>query len=372
MSLKRVFIDATGIGLRPTGLGKYSYCLLKAIAGDKRQPFDLTILHQACLPKSHALFALACDRIAFLPFAIPVIGPKRDILFFYNLSKTINRYNLYHCLSSYLPAFGIDIPSLVTIHDLKYLRFPKLFANCFKAKYYGWIIRRGTHKATNIIAVSTATKNDLVALGVSPKKIYVIREASTISLSNSTSRTMPPCPISEPFFLYVGDNRPHKNILRLLQAYRDLISKLGHNCPSLVFVGAQIEDSYGSHANAHERKIFFLGAIHDETLFCLYKHALALVYPSLYEGFGLPILEAMSVGTPVITSNCSAMSEVAGNAAILVDPLDVGQLSAAMMRIVEDGPGRKRLRQLGIRRSHDFSWRQTAQQTLSLYSEILK
>lgn len=367
MSSRKIFIDATGIGVTPTGLGKYCSCLLKAIAENKDYHFHMTILHQRSLPSNHDLFSLPGKRMTFLPCDMPVVGPKRDVLVFTALRHAINKHDIYHCLSSYLPAFGIGIPSIVTIHDLKYIMFPELFDNWFKANYYEWIIRRGAARATRIIAVSAATRNDLMSLGISPEKISVIHEASTISQKRSPLCELPAFPVREPFFLYVGDSRPHKNILKILQAYRSLLLKMDNKCPPFVFVGSNIETSYRSQADLPTHKVFFLGPASDDQLVYLYKNALALVYPSLYEGFGLPILEAMSVGTPVITSNRSAMSEVAGKAALLVDPSSPGEISEAMNRLKEDSFLRKRLRTLGMRRAHDYSWKKTAAQTLMLY-----
>ena len=368
---KDIFLDATGIGLTPTGLGKYCYHLLRAIAEDKRHCFRLTILHQRNLPKSHILFSIIDKRMTFLPSGIPVLGPKRDFLVYVALRRKINQYDLYHCLSSYLPAYGIKIPTVVTIHDLKYVIFPELLSDWLKAKYYLWIVKMSARKSTKIIAVSTATKSDLLALGASPEKISVIHEASTISSKSSASTSATPYPTDKPFFLYVGDSRPHKNISRILSAYRSMMQKMGENSPSFVFVGSNVGSTYSKHVKGLENRIFFMPPVNDETLAHLYRNATALVYPSLYEGFGLPLLEAMSLGTPVITSNRSAMLEVAGNAAILVDPLDTNQIRDAMVQIATNKEVADRLRKFGLNRAQSFSWERTAQETLRLYRTIL-
>jgi len=370
MSLKRIFIDATGIVTTPTGLGKYSYYLLKAMLPKKN--FHFTLIHQVDLPKSHLLFRLRNENVDFVPVQIPVIGPKRDMGLF-KLRREINQYDFFHCLSSYMPAFGINIPSVVTIHDLKYLLFPKFFDNRLKTLYYNWIVRRGVRKAKRVIAISRATKKDLIALGVPAEKITVIYESVTIPFKETNLDSNLPDQISRiPYLLFVGENRPHKNIDRIIEAYRRLMDKLGEKCPSFVFAGSNFESIYQKDAGKEKsKKLIFLGPVSENILVNLYKHAIALVYPSLYEGFGLPILEAMAVGTPVITSNCSSMPEVAGQAAILIDPQSVDQLVDAMMRIVQDKEERKRFRQFGLRRFSEFSWEKTAHSIIELYEDIL-
>ena len=368
--MRRIFFDATGIVSFTTGLGKYSYYLLKALLLKSRLHF--TILHQSDLKKSHPLFSLCSSRLEFLSTQIPVIGPRREISIL-KLRKYIQQHDLYHCTSSYLPAFGITIPSVVTIHDLKYLLYPTFFKNRLKVLYYKWIIRRGARKAKRIIAVSESTKKDLVNLGIPRNKITVIHESATILIGSVKTNIKLPAAVGDmPFLFFVGDNRPHKNISRIIKAYCRLMSELGEKCPNFVFAGAHFDNLRIKYANTKmSGKFIFLSTISEETLVGLYKRTIALVYPSLYEGFGLPILEAMSVGTPVITSDCSSIPEVAGNAAILVDPCDVNQLADAMIKVVQHKPEREALKRLGIRQAKKFSWEKAALMTLKTYEDVL-
>jgi glycosyltransferase involved in cell wall biosynthesis len=372
MSLKKIFIDATGIVKIPTGLGKYSYYLLKAMLRNGHFKYRLTVLHQLDLPRSHPLFDLKDSNLNFLAIKTPVIGPHRD-LGLYKLRKVINQHHLFHCLSSYMPAFGINIPSVVTIHDLKYLLFPEFFNNRLKTLYYSWVIRRGIRNANRVIAISRATKNDLINLHVPTDKIVVIHEAATISLKETKRNfDLTEIVVDKPFFFFVGDNRPHKNINRIIQAYCILREKLGAECPPFVFAGPNFDVFHRKYQfKKYSKGLVFCGPVLEPTLIGLYKQALALVYPSLYEGFGLPILEAMAMGVPVITSNCSSMPEVAAQAAIQIDPHDANQLANAMMRIVKNESERKRIIQLGIRRVKEFSWEKAAEMTSRLYEGIL-
>lgn len=364
MALKKILIDATGIVDTPTGLGKYSYYLLKTLL--KSSDYRFVVLHQTSLTKTHPLFQLSKTNLTFMSVDAPTIGPKRELTMF-GLRKEINEYDIFHCLSSYLPAFGLRIPSIVTIHDLKYLLFPDFFGNRFKTLYYDWVIRKGIRNASRVIAVSEATKRDIKDLGVRSDKIQVIYEASTIPFSGS-SDDLPDELRGKSYLLFVGENRPHKNIFRLIKAYNNVLCRLGELCPFLVFVGSGF-NSLKERCKCE--KILICGLVSEAKVVSLYRHAIVLVYPSLYEGFGLPILEAMSTETPVITSNCSSMPEVAGEAAIFVDPYNVDQLADAILKIIQDNSEKRRLGHLGAQRAKCFSWKRAAKSIEALYTRIL-
>jgi glycosyltransferase involved in cell wall biosynthesis len=373
VAVKKILIDATGIVTTPTGTGKYSYYLIEALLSVRQKQFHFTILHQSNLPKSHPFHSIQGNRAQFLPVKVPVVGPQRDLMLF-NLRRKINQFELMHCLHTYLPCLGVQIPSVVTIHDLKFLRFPDFFDNPLKPLYYRWIIRRSVRQAQRIIAVSIATKNDLICLlGLSPNKITVVHEASTITPAHVTSDSeMPDIIADKPFLFFVGRNRRAKNISTMLTAYGILLKTLGEQCPYFVIAGPGFDTLRKKYVGEdRSKKVIFLGPVSDELLVTLYRHACALVYPSLYEGFGLPVLEAMSIGLPVITSNCSSLPEVAGNAAILVDPHDEKDIFRAMLSVVQDKSKRETLKQRGLLRAHEFSWEKAAQATLNVYREIL-
>ena len=320
--------------------------------------------------KNHPLFDLTSRPITFIPIDSPVIGPRRERNLF-SFRKRINRMDLFHCLSSYMPAFGIKVPTIITVHDLKYLRYPQLLGLRLKTVYYSWIIKRGIRKAAHIIAVSESTKNDIVNLGTDCGKIKVIYEANTLSYDKRADS--PPSGIGgKPFMLFVGEDRPHKNIDRLIRAHLTLYDSLGERCPRLVLAGPDFQRLSRKYSEIADKVgIIFAGSVDDNRLMQLYRNALALVYPSLYEGFGLPILEAMAAGTPVITSNYSAMAEVAGSAAILVDPMSVDQINQAMMKIALHPAEHDRLKRLGLRHVRKYSWEKAALSTLKLYEHVI-
>lgn len=363
MAPNHICIDATGIVNTPTGLGKYSYYLLKSLLKTKRYYF--TILVNGSLSGENPLFALGNARVRFHAIHAPVIGPKREITLF-NIRQFINQHSIYHCLSSYLPGFGIQIPSIVTIHDLKYLLFAGFFKNKLKTWYYSWIIKKSISQATYIVTVSDATKKDVENLGVVSAKIEVIYEAPTISCEENPM--LPDILKGKEFFLFVGENRPHKNVTRIIDAFKEVKKQKPRQSIHCVFVGAK----YATLArNNPDNAIIFMEAVDEPTLCCLYQHALALVYPSLYEGFGLPILEAMLMQVPVITSDCSSMPEVAGNAALFVNPRSIDQIATAMLSIINDPIKKRNLIDAGIQRVKDFSWEKAAEQVWELYEQVL-
>jgi len=366
--LRNICLDATGIVNFPTGLGKYTYHIVNAVTTCRN--FHFTILHQKSLVKNHPLFGFSSRAITLIPVDSPVIGPRRELMFFL-LRRMINRMDLFHCMSSYMPAFGLDVPAIITVHDLKYLLFPQLLGSRMKVAYYSWIVKRGMHKAAHIIAVSESTKKDIVKLGIHSGKIKVIHEANTLECGKKED-TLPTGIGDKPYLLFVGEDRPHKNIDRLLKAHSALRNHMGDRCPRLVIVGPVSKRLARSDSEITKKNgVILVGPVDDTMLLQLYRRALALVYPSLYEGFGLPILEAMAAGTPVITSNYSAMAEVAGGAAILVDPRSIDQIEQAMKRIAFNSEERNRLVRLGINHVRRYSWDKAASSTVQLYEEVI-
>ena len=323
-------------------------------------------MHQQDLDRNHPLFHLREANVEFISARIPVIGPKREKLM-YDIRHLINKHDLFHCLSSYLPAFGLRIPSIVTIHDLKYLMFPYLLGSRLKALYYKWIIRRGISNASFIVAVSVSTKRDIKRLGVEEERICVVHEAPTIS--GVIRGELPSCLRFKRYFLCVGEYRPHKNIERITKAYLAVRQRLGDSSPLMVLVGSRYEARGDMFAVDGIR---VLGPMDEDRLAVLYANALALVYPSLYEGFGLPIVEAMLLGTPVITSRCSSMEEVAGSAAVLVNPYDIEQIASAMVNIAMSKKLRVELRSRGSARVRLFSWRAAASKIHDIYDQIIR
>jgi len=264
-------------------------------------------------------------------------------------------------------ALGEKTPQVVTVHDLSHALFPDQRGEQVSRRLTERD-RRVASKAVRIIAVSQATKDELTRLyGVDPAKITVIPEGYNTFFQPVAGVER------QPFFLFVGTVSPRKNLAGLFQAYAQLPPEIREEY-RLKVVGAEgwnTNQIFQTYQNLKlEGEVEFLGYQGDEALRTLYNQAAAFLFPSLYEGFGIPILEAMACGCPVITSNISSMPEVAGEAALLVDPSIPQEITEAMMRVATEPKLWAQLHRAGLERVKDFSWEKTARRTLEMLHEI--
>jgi glycosyltransferase involved in cell wall biosynthesis len=277
----------------------------------------------------------------------------------------------------FIPPFHLRCKSIITIHDLAFLVYPH-FLTKESARYYGQI-DQAVKRTDHIIAVSESTKQDTIRLlGVPEHKITVIYESANpiyrpVNDQEALEQTKRKHHITGDFILFVSTIEPRKNLLTLLKAYRQLLDSYKDNV-RLVVVGRRGWLSEEVFTLVEELKltndVLFLGRVSVEDLLHLYNAAQLLVQPSFYEGFGLPPLEAMACGTPVVVSNVSSLPEVVGDAALLVDPEDVSELAVAIWRVLTDQVLRADLIAKGLKRAQCFSWEKTARQTLELYQRV--
>jgi len=277
----------------------------------------------------------------------------------------------------FIPPFHRNFKSVITIHDLAFLLYPH-FLTEDSARYYGQI-NRAVKSADHIIAVSESTKQDTIRLlGVPESKVSVIYEAA-----NPLYRPMDRAQAREyvrhtyglnKYFLFVSTIEPRKNLPTLLRAFRALRDQYKVRT-RLAIVGQKgwlAEEVFTLVDKLRlDNDVCFLGRVPLEDLVCLYNGAQALVHPSFYEGFGLPPLEAMLCGTPVICSNVSALPEVVGDAALLVPPDEVSEWTVAMWRVLNDQELWAQMQAKGYRRAQCFSVEKTARQTLEVYKRIV-
>lgn len=254
------------------------------------------------------------------------------------------------------------LKTVVTVHDLGSEFLPKTH-QLKQRLYLSFMQKAQLRGATHLIAVSYATKDDLVKrIGINSKKITVIYEGYDKELFKPVKNDLLP----KTYYLFVGTVQPRKNLERLIRAFKlSDLSNLSH----LVIVGSKgwlSDEIYKLPKKLGiEKKVKFLGYVPDENMPALYSGAIALIYPSLFEGFGLPILEAQACGCPVITSNISSMPEVAGKGAILVDPYNIDDIVKGMNKIKKQET-RNKLIKLGFENIKRFSWEKTARETLKV------
>jgi glycosyltransferase involved in cell wall biosynthesis len=271
--------------------------------------------------------------------------------------------------------------SVVTIHDCIHLMFPQYLPSRLAHVYARASMWTATRQASRILTVSEASRRDILRFFAIPAdKVQVIYNAIderflTPPDEATTERVRQRYQLDHPFVLYVGNIRPHKNIERTIDAFGRARAD-GPDGLKLVIIGDEVS-KYPSlrqmvHRHKLDKHVRFLGFQPQETLASFYRLAGAFVFPSLYEGFGLPPLEAMACGTPVITSNVSSLPEVAGDAALLVDPYDVEALAKAMVRIFTDRPLRETLVGRGLARARQFSWAESVARIQSVYMQVLE
>ena len=268
-----------------------------------------------------------------------------------------------------------DLPLISTIHDLAMLKYPETAhpqIMSMHKKSWELLKKRGAH----IIAVSRATKNDVVTyLDIPEERVHVVHEAlpDEVILTNTHltevryEQLKSQFELTKPYILFVGTREPRKNLTRLIAAWQSL----GDSDLELLIAGSVGWDKTDNLAAIPGLR--FLDRVSDEALSVLYGEASVFAFPSLHEGFGLPILEAFHHGTPVVTSNCSSMPEVAGNAAELVDPLSEESIALGLRTVLNEGlPEQQKRLQKMIIRSQMFSWQRVADQTIDAYEQTVQ
>jgi glycosyltransferase involved in cell wall biosynthesis len=259
---------------------------------------------------------------------------------------------------------------VTSILDMNYRRHPEDLTPAERVAY-SILVPRVAQRSHQIVTLTESGRTDVIRMtGVSPGKVTAIPLASRAYWPGDPSydvARLAAIGVTAPFVLSVAAAYPHKNLMRLIQAF-----PLGKNHAAtvqlvVVGLGGRALPSVKAAAERTGGLVRFLGWVDDATLASLYRCAVALAFPSLYEGFGLPILESMTHGTPVLTSNRGAMAEVADAAAELVDPYDVDAIREGLRRLVHDEHRRTELRRLGKHRAAQFSWSRTAEATLAVY-----
>ena len=367
----RIGVDTRLMYHQPAGISRYTWHLLHAMANlDTTDEFIIFQHRKHRAP----LIEQANFRRATL------FAPVHSRLEQYILPAELLRFplDLIHS-TDFIPPLHSNVPAVVTVHDLAFLHWPH-FLTATSAAYYGQI-DRAVHHARHIIVPSESTKHDLVGqMGAPDAKVSVIYEAADprfrpLPVDETRRAVTAKFGIPDSYVFFVSTIEPRKNVNGLLEAFRILIDRYNVQETGLVLAGSKgwlYEETMElvNRLNLADRT-FFLGRVSDEDLHQLYVGARCHIHPALYEGFGLPPLEAMACGTPVVSSNAASLPEVVGNAAILVDPHDVEQIVNAMRLVLTQPALAAALRAKGLARAAQFSWERTARETIAVYERVL-
>lgn len=357
---------------RSGGISRVISHLLAEFARDPRgHTFDVFVAEP---PVARAL---ADGHLRFHPSGPSTIRPTRRIVWEQTvLPRQLRalRPELLHGMAYALP-IGWSGPSVVTVYDLSFLRFPRAF-NVANRVYLAASVRAAVRRARRVLTISEHARRDIVRLlGVPEPRVDVTYPAAeeryTVLEKDRVAAFRAARGLPETFILTVGTLEPRKNVAGLLAAY----ARLRAPRPPLYVVGGSgwrvspIFERLGRLGIADD--VHFVGFVPDDELPLWYNTARLFVFPSLYEGFGLPVLEALACGTPVIASDVASLPEVGGKAAVLVSPQDTDGLTRAMQRVLDDARLRTELRAAGRIQASRFSWRAMAEQTAASYARAV-
>ncbi len=373
----RIGIDARLFGTaQAAGIGQYTEELLRHL-------IQHDLVNQYCVflsPKSWQDFPIYAPNLTAQKVGIRHYSLAEQFL--YPLILRRAELNLIHYTNFNSPIWWKRIPSVVTIMDLTLWFFSgRTQKSWWRKLAYQLVIKRACQNARQIIAISEATKQDVVdILRIDPTKIKVVYLAVSERYKSLTDPVAIEAMqrrfnISKPYFLYVGQWRQHKNVVRLIRAFHllrrryhldyqlVLAGKIDRQCPEVVDTIRQL---------GLKSEVVLTGYVPDDDLPLLYNGAKAFVFPSLYEGFGLPPLEAMACGTPVVSSRASCMPEVLGAAAHYFDPTDIEDMAKMMAEVAQNYTLRQKLKANGFKQVKKYSFDQMARKTLEIYQQALE
>lgn len=372
----RIGIDATALPPQPVGAGNYIVQLVRAFARLERGD-EFVVFVQA---GKASLLGLA-DRPDFRIITVRDIRPGARLIWEQSVLPLVvkkHKIDVFHSLH-YTRPLWLPCKSVVTFHDMTFFLFPQLHTRS-KRLFFPLAMRLSAKLANALIAVSENTRRDAIRLaGIPPEKIFtaplgVDQTFRQIRERERLSEIRAKYGLPERFILYVGLVEPRKNLPVLIRAYRALLEV--QNDFDLVVAGrfgwmseGILDEVARLNLNARVR---FTGYVSQEDLPGVYNLSSLFVYPTRYEGFGLPALEAMACGVPVVTTNVSSMPEIVGDAGLLVEPDNERALTGAMVEVLANPGLSAEMTQKGLERAKQFTWERTARDTLRVYQYVWK
>jgi glycosyltransferase involved in cell wall biosynthesis len=375
-------IDVTAALTQGAGIGRYTRELVRAVvaAGEENSYTLFSARPPAQLPVPEPVPAAAHVTVRQAP-----LSPRWLYRLWYRLRLPLpvqwftGPVDLFHSPDFVLPPLRGDVPALLTVHDLSFLHYPETFTPAL-VNYLNRVVPRSVARATHVLADSQATKDDLEALWQVPAaKITVLYSGVDDHFRPVTDDAAIAAVRDKyglgraPYLFSISTIQPRKNYQVLIRAFKPLASAWPHN---LVIAGGKgwlYEAVLAEVAKQGlEERVSFIGFVADADLPALYSDATLFLFPSLYEGFGLPLLEAMACGVPVLAANASSLPEVAGDAAVLLSPHEEVAWSAAIARLLEEPERRVQRVAAGFRQARRFTWRKAAQQLRAIYRQLLR
>lgn len=359
--------------LHDYGIGTYIRNLLRQLARiDAASPY-----HVICHPGDAARVAEFGANLRPEPLTVEP-GSLSDQVAVPALLRRVGA-KVYHTPYAMLPLTRV-CPAVVTVHDCVSLTFPQYAPSRASQALTRLRMWSAAHRSARILTVSEASKRDILRFfDIPASKVSVIPNAiddrySEPPCAEEVQRVRERFQLDGEFVLYAGNIRPHKNLVRLIEAVQQLRESPRFEQLRLLIIGDEISRYPTLRRAVHRLKLHkhvrFFGFVPDRTLAVLYRLATVFVFPSLYEGFGLPPLEAMASGTPVVTSNLSSLPEVVGDAALLIDPYDAASIAEGMRQALTDEALRARLIAAGLARVATFSWETSVRRVRDIYDEV--
>lgn len=371
--MMRIAIDATSVPPNPAGAGVYALELVRAMVERDRRDGYALFTRTKLLDK---------DTAGRRNWRVEHVGGGRIRRLLWEQTRLAGRLgelgiDVLHSTHHTLPLRQTRARRVVTIHDVTFFRIPDRYPP-LRRFYFQTITRLSAKAADAIIVPSNAVLDDVVrTLGVAPGTVHTVNEAAgpqfELMAREDAALLAARYGLHAPYILSVGSLEPGKNRGRLFQALRQLGDEGLH--PTLAIVGQKAWRYEEEQALVYRlglgKQVRYLDYVPAADLPALYNAATVFAFPSLYEGFGLPVIEAMACGLPVLTSNISATAEVAADAAVLVDPLDVAAIREGLRGLLEDSIVRDHFARRGRARAAQFSWRRAADETHTVYERVL-
>ncbi|HEY2016067.1 MAG TPA: glycosyltransferase family 1 protein [Bryobacteraceae bacterium] len=365
----RFAVDAHAIGRHLTGNEVYVRSLLNALAAEDRD----------C---EFVAYVSADDACRFIPARIRTrrVATNPFLRLGFDLAMKVreDRPDVLHV--QYTAPIGCRVPVVVSVHDVSFLEHPEYFTRD-RAWQLQWTVRRTVERAARVLTGSEFSRSSILKVygNLEEDKVVVVPNAAAsefrpISREAAATNVREQFSIAAPFILSVGDIQPRKNQIGLIRAFAQLVKAHPQLKQNLVLAGKETWFADRVHQAAKESgiadRIQFVGFVSDSDLLQLYNACDLFVFPSFYEGFGLPALEAMACGRAVVCSNTSALPEVVDGAALLFDPYAIDEIVRAIADILLDSELKARMERLGLQRAAHFSWQKTAERTLEVFHEV--